>query len=151
MQKNEMNMIRHQKLWLKNQVGAAAVEFALIAIIFFSLLFGIIEFGRVLFTWNSAVEATRYGARVAVVCDIGSGAALSRMQEIMPNLVAANVVVTYEPSGCTKSTCQRVTVEIQGLNMTMMIPLFNVTLPVPAFETSLLRESLTSLSNPVCS
>jgi len=52
----------------KSQRGAAAVEFALVAIVFFMLLIGIVEMGRVLFTWNAAAEATRYGARVAVVC-----------------------------------------------------------------------------------
>jgi hypothetical protein len=119
------------------------------------LLLGIIEFGRVLFTWNSAVEATRYGVRVAVVCDIDSGAIVSRMQLIMPAVTAANVAVTYQPSACSQSTCERVKVKIQGLSVTPMIPFLNVTLPVPASETSLLRESLASSiggdPNPVCS
>ena len=48
----------------------AAVEFALVAALFFTLLIGIMEMGRVLFYWNSAAEATRLGARLAVVCDL---------------------------------------------------------------------------------
>lgn len=52
----------------KKQRGAAAVEFALIAMFFFAVLFGIIEFGRALFVWNSVQEVTRYVAREAVVC-----------------------------------------------------------------------------------
>lgn len=139
----------------KKQRGVAAVEFALIAIVFFTLLLGILEFGRVLFTWNSAVEATRYGARVAVVCNIDSGAVLYRMQQIMPSIKSANVGITYEPSGCNQNTCERVKVRLQGLSVTPMIPLLNTTLTVPAFETSLLRESLSSsidgTDNPVCS
>lgn len=150
-----MKMIQHQRCGLVNQGGAAIVEFALIAIVFFTLLLGIIEFGRVLFTWNSAVEATRYGVRVAVVCDIGSTAIVSRMQQIMPAITAANVVVTYEPSGCDQSNCERVKVKLQGLSVTPLIPLLNATLSVPSSETSLLRESLASsiggASNPVCS
>ncbi len=138
----------------RNQQGASAVEFALIAIVFFALLLGIIEFGRVLFTWNSAVEATRYGARVAVVCDLNSNAIVSRMQQILPSIQAANVVITYKNSagltGCSASTCERVYVRLQGLSITPMIPILNVTLTVPSFETSLLRESLSSASNPVC-
>lgn len=51
----------------KLQRGTAAVEFALIAIVFFTLLLGIIEFGRVLYVWNSAQEVTRRAAREAVV------------------------------------------------------------------------------------
>ena len=108
-----------------------------------------------LFTYNSAVEATRYGARVAVVCDIGSAAIVSRMQLILPAIAAANVAVTYEPTTCVQSTCERVKVKIQGLSVTPLIPVLNVTLPVPSSETSLLRESLASAiggaNNPVCS
>jgi Flp pilus assembly protein TadG len=137
------------------QEGAAAVEFALIAILFFSLLLGILEFGRVLFTYNAAVEATRYGARVAVVCDIGSSAIVSRMQLILPALATTNVAVTYEPTACVQNTCERVKVKIQGISVTPLIPVLNVTLPVPSSETSLLRESLANsiggASNPVCS
>jgi hypothetical protein len=55
-----------------NQRGAAMVEFALIAILFFMMLFGIIEFGRAFFTYNTLVEATRRGARVAAVCPISA-------------------------------------------------------------------------------
>ena len=51
----------------KGQRGTAAVEFALIAIVFFTLLLGIIEFGRVLYVWNSVQEVTRHAAREAVV------------------------------------------------------------------------------------
>jgi len=49
------------------QRGAAAVEFALIAVIFFGILFGILEFGRGLYVWNSVQEVTRCAARQAVV------------------------------------------------------------------------------------
>lgn len=51
----------------RRQRGAAAVEFALIALVFFTLLLGIIEFGRLLYLWNTTQEVTRYAAREAVV------------------------------------------------------------------------------------
>lgn len=50
------------------QRGAAAVEFALIVIVFLTLLLGIIEFGRFLYLWNTVQEVTRRAAREAVVC-----------------------------------------------------------------------------------
>lgn len=53
----------------QRQLGAAIVEFALVMSIFFMLLMGIFEFGRMLFTWNTAVEVTRRAARLAIVCD----------------------------------------------------------------------------------
>src|SRR4051794_7966741 len=47
--------------------GQALVEFALIAPIFFILLFGIIEGGRFLFYYETLNNATREGARFAIV------------------------------------------------------------------------------------
>ena len=131
----------------KHQRGAAAVEFALVAIIFFMLLIGIVEMGRVLFTWNAAVEATRYGARVAVVCDQTNKAAiLSRMQKIMPTLTDENVTVFYGS--------QQVSVSIQNVPVTTLIPVSAATLMVPPFTTSLPRESMMDAidgrPNPVC-
>jgi hypothetical protein len=49
------------------QRGAAAVEFALIATVFFTLLLGIFEFGRFMYLWSSSQEVTRRAAREAVV------------------------------------------------------------------------------------
>ena len=51
----------------RHQNGAAAVEFALIAIVFFTLLLGILEFGRLFYLYNTVQEVTRRAAREAVV------------------------------------------------------------------------------------
>ncbi len=148
----------------KRQNGAAVVEFALIAIVFFMLLIGIIEMGRVLFTWNAMVEATRYGARVAVVCGTNDAAILSRMQQIMPALTATNVSVTYTPSGCSVADCQQVSVSVQGVSISPLIPRPSPpdqpmqqtpwVLTVPPFTTTLPRESMLNAidghPNPVC-
>jgi hypothetical protein len=47
--------------------GQAMVEFALVAPIFFILLFGIIEAGRFIFYYETLSHATREGARYAIV------------------------------------------------------------------------------------
>lgn len=54
------------------QHGAAIVEFALVALIFFTLVLGIMEFGRMLFIWNTVQEVTRRAARTAVVSDFNT-------------------------------------------------------------------------------
>jgi Flp pilus assembly protein TadG len=41
------------------------VEFAIVASIFFSLIFGVIEGGRLLFTYHQVNHAAREGARYA--------------------------------------------------------------------------------------
>lgn len=59
--------MRQHKIIHKAQQGAAAVEFAFVAIVFFVLLLGIIEFGRFMYLWNTVQEVTRRAAREAVV------------------------------------------------------------------------------------
>lgn len=56
----------HHAPWQRQQ-GTSAVEFALVAIVFFTLLLGIIEFGRLFYVWNTVQEVTRHAAREAVV------------------------------------------------------------------------------------
>jgi Flp pilus assembly protein TadG len=47
--------------------GVAAIEFALVAMLFFTLLFSIIEFARLMYVYNSLQEVTRRAAREATV------------------------------------------------------------------------------------
>lgn len=42
-------------------------EFAIVAAVFFMIIFGIIEFGRLLYTHNALTDAARRGARYAVL------------------------------------------------------------------------------------
>ena len=60
-------MKTRQQNHTKTQLGAAVVEFGLVVILFFTLLLGIIEFGRFMYLWNSAQEVTRNAARMAAV------------------------------------------------------------------------------------
>jgi hypothetical protein len=61
------------------QRGAATVEFALLAIVFFMVLLGIMEFGRLIYVWNTVQEVTRHAAREAVVRDF-SGTEIAAIQ-----------------------------------------------------------------------
>lgn len=149
---------------VRAQRGAAIVEFAIVAILFFTLLLGIADFGRWLFTLNAASEATRLGARVAVVCDLNDTAVIDRMREILPQASAAQIQVTYYGSnpvapgtwsgGCSVGTCAGVTVRLQGASIPSVAWFLPISLPIPAFTTSLTRESLRSVidgsNNPIC-
>ncbi len=57
---------------IRQQRGAAAVEFAIVAPLLFMLIFGIFEFGRVWSQKNVYVGAAREGARFAAVNCNGS-------------------------------------------------------------------------------
>lgn len=132
----------------------AAIEFALVAGLFFSLLFGVMEMGRVLFYWNTATEATRLGARVAVVCNVSDAAVKAKMTDLFPMVPGNKIEVLYSPAGCGVETCAEVTVRIQPVPINTYIPLIPLTLNLPAFATTLPRESLASMidgvANPVC-
>ena len=146
------------------QKGVATVEFALIASLLFSLLFGVIEMGRILYYMNSAAEATRLGARVAVVCDMIDPkkpadptlkAITTRMQSMLPILAPSNIKIDYFPkkSLCTQATCESVKVTI-NLTVNTFIPFIPFTLNMPPYSTTLPRESLSSTgygNNALCS
>jgi Flp pilus assembly protein TadG len=47
--------------------GSAIIEFAFVAILFFMLIFGIIEFGRLMLMYHHVGNAAREGTRYAIV------------------------------------------------------------------------------------
>jgi TadE-like protein len=134
-----------------SQGGAAIVEFALVAIIFITLLIGIMEFGRWLFTLNAANEATRLGARLAVVCSIADEADIkTRMRQIAGGIPVTNMYIDYLPNGCNESNCKTVRVRLSGATFRPMVPLIGGSYAIPSFATTLPRELMNSAGNPVC-
>jgi len=145
------------------QSGATVVEFAITTALFFSLLLGITDFGRMLFTWNAAAEATRWGARAAVVCDkLTPDQVRDRMRKILPQLTDANIVINYyDPAGtinnaCDKASCKAVEVSLAGFTFDPISPFIPFGLiTVPDFRTYLPRESMEAVDaagdqNPAC-
>lgn len=128
----------------KRQSGATAVEFALVLIIFLTFLLGITDFSRMLFTWNAANEATRAGARYAVVCDDTGNSAqvLSKMQALLPQIQSINLA--WVPASCNATTCEGVTLTITNLDYQWISPIAGLAkLPairMPSFSTYLSRE-----------
>ena len=127
----------------RQMAGATTIEFALGLLVFLMLVLGIMDFARMLFTWNAANEATRAGARYAVVCDDTDQQALvlARMQALLPQITT--VSVAWTPVGCTAATCEGVTVGITGLNYQWISPIVGAAsplIPMPSFSTFLPRE-----------
>ena len=153
------NRGQHSQRGRRREGGATAVEFALVGLFVFSLMLGLVDFARWLFAFNSAVEATRYGARIATVCSQNAVGVKSRMLPFLPpgSTAATNITVTYlsgAASGCAVG--EVCAVEVRLTNIT--IPKFAWYLPgplaIPAFATTLPRESLETViggvNNPVC-
>lgn len=86
----------------RHQQGVAAVEFALVAMLFFTLLFAILEFGRLFYLQNAVQEVTRRAAREATVRWVTAGDEVRNLALFEaanlpagPEITAENIVIEY--------------------------------------------------------
>jgi Flp pilus assembly protein TadG len=143
----------------KSEKGQSLVEFALVTLFFFTLLFGITEFGRALWTWNSIVQATRTGARYAVVeaptsddmqimkvVAYNDPNATSSNTPVVPGLSETNVRVRYLNNDGTvaanKNLADLIEVSVINFQFNFLVPLFGSRISLPSFTTSLPLEGL---------
>ncbi len=139
------------------QTGLSTVEFAIVALVLFMMMFGVIEFGRGFFVASALDEATRRGARMAVVCPINDPAifqAAAFNNTLIPDLDASDISVEYLDSGgglvgnpadpTGFRLIRYVRVRVVGYQHQMLIPVFTALAPffMPEFATVLPRESL---------
>ncbi len=153
---------------IRTQWGAHTVEFAIISSMFFVLLFAAIEFGRLMFTWNTLDEASRRAARVAVVCPIEHSAirrvalfAVSGVNDdihddngyhsaVLPDFVEANIQIDYLDAAGTPLSdplgsyldIAFVRSAVVAYRHRLIIPFFVREFELPPFITVLPRESL---------
>ena len=133
------------------QRGAAMVEFALIASIFLMLALGVMEFGRWMFTLNAASEATRWGARLAAICDVNDAVIKEKMRSILSGVDDTQISISYAPANCSAASCRTVEVKLVNVYFTPLLPFMGIEIPVPPFTTTLTRELMNSAGNPACS
>ena len=135
------------------QQGASTVEFALLAAFggFLLVLIGIFELGRIMYTFNTASEATRLGARTAIVCDAGDERIKSAMMALLPSLSVDQIDISYRPSGCAASAtaaraaCTSVTVSLNSsAQLSTVIPFVPLSINIPPFTTTMTREAMDS-------
>ena len=149
----------------RTQRGQTLVEFALVVMMFLVVMFGLLEFARALWTWNTIVQATRAGARFAVVetpnplnndaiknyvvylNSTGTG------DPVLPGLATSNVTVNFRKillgTGAYDTTplpskfqADVVQVSITGYNFNFVVPIFGTSITLPAFTTTLAIEGL---------
>jgi len=96
-----MIIIKKIPNYLKDQSGATAVEFALVAILFLTFVFGIIEAGRMFWTWNTLQYSVEQAARYALVNPDALSTEIeqviiSNMQgiQVNPNNMTATITTT---------------------------------------------------------
>jgi Flp pilus assembly protein TadG len=140
----------------KNERGAALVEFAIVGTIFLTVVFGVLEFGRLLYTHNALRDAARRGVRYATVRknDTAGQTAVKNTvvygdpnanpataTPVLSGLTTANVVIEYQNyNGLELSS--RATVSITGYQFRFNVPFFGGNINMPDYRTSLPGESV---------
>lgn len=139
-----------------NQRGAALFEFAIVATVFLTMLFGVIEFGRFFWTHNALRDAARKGARYATIRknDAAGIQAVKYMvvygdpnanpataMPVAPGLTSSNVAVEYQNyNGVLLSS--RASVSIVNYQFQFAVPFVGGTTTMPSYRTSLPGESV---------
>lgn len=117
----------------RGERGSELVELAFVSLLFFALVFGIMEFGRAIWIYDTVAHLAREGARYAIVRGAESGRATSAGEVEtyvqgraagMTNLV---VTTTWEPDNEPGSVVQ-VRVEQTFLPIVPLLPLPSMTL-----------------------
>lgn len=140
------------------QYGVTTVEFAIIGTLMMMVVFGIIEFGRALYTINVLTEAARRGARMAAVCPIGDPKPASvaifdsgnGTSSVISGLTTANIQIQYLDSSGNAvgspasnfSAIRYVQVGIVNFALPLYIPVILPTLHLSGFTATMPRESL---------
>lgn len=142
----------------KTERGASLLEFAIAATVFLTVLFGILECGRLLWTHNALKDGARKGARYATLRrkDAAGILAVQKMviygdpfanpataSPIVTGLTTGDVSVTYNNSNPDNGIqlSDRATVSITGYQFRFAIPLVGGTLTMPNYRTSMPGES----------
>lgn len=149
----------------KRMRGVYVVEFAIIGLLLFVLLFGVLEMGRVYFTVNGLDEVVRRGARLAAVCDIRDVRILRRAMFNDINDAGASSLIGYldssdltlvyldengavvaSPDDLVNATGFRairyVQLRVDNFPYQSFIPGFGGVFTLPVFRATIPRESL---------
>jgi Flp pilus assembly protein TadG len=102
---------RSKSLWRRPSRGAATIELAVVAPLLFLLIFGVVEFGRVVMVRQSLTNAARVGSRRAALATTGSAddaeaAVYNYLQNVIPD-AGETVTVDVSPeelAGITPGT-----------------------------------------------
>jgi Flp pilus assembly protein TadG len=112
----------------RNRRGAAVVEFAVVAPVFFLLVFGMIEFGRMVMVQQLLTNAAREGARVGVLDSSTSTEVSNAVKSYLTAAKINNPTITCTPTNPSSATYG------QPVTVTVSIPFNQVSwLPSPMF------------------
>ena len=142
----------------------------MVALLFFMVIIGIIEFGRLLYTHNALTDATRRGARFAVINKGATEADKLKVADyvvygtnvtydddgnptsapLINGLTREMVEINYEgadldgdpdtPPSNFGSNLGTATISIEGYEFNLSIPVVSRNIPMPTYTTTLIAE-----------
>lgn len=140
--------MRYIKSFNSDERGSTLVEYSIAALVFLTSMFAVMEFGRALWVHNALSDATRRGARYAVLNSTGNIAQVKNVvvygdpaggtKSIVPNLSTSDVTVTYSDMAVNKGSA---TVSINSYQFQFVIPIVGTSITMPKYTTSLTGES----------
>jgi Flp pilus assembly protein TadG len=166
----------HRRVTNKTERGTTMAEFALIAAVFFMIIFAIIEFGRLFYTHNALTDAARRGARYAALhkevdvdcvknvvvygeTHVNASTCAPTGPALINGLTTTKVSVTYQgadddnnpstPPTSYGSNLGTVTVSITNYMFNLSIPFARQTLTMPKYTTTLTAESAGEEPSPI--
>jgi Flp pilus assembly protein TadG len=89
---------RPYRLFRKKRLAAAAVEFAVVAPIFLLLVFGMIEYGRMVMVYQILTNASREGARAAVLDGATTSSVSTSVNTYLTDAFISGATVTVAPN-----------------------------------------------------
>lgn len=139
----------------RRERGTTLLEFAIAATVFLTVMFGVVEFGRCLWTHNALSDAARRGARYAInhpeaaaedVKKVAVYGDLNGTKPLVDNLSTTNVKVNYANYKVGEGT---VTVKITDYQFQFVVPLVGTTITMPNYTTTLTGESIGYEPKPI--
>jgi len=150
--------------------GVYVVEFAIVGLLLFIVLFGVLEMGRLFFTVNALNETVRRGARLAAVCEIHEPRILRRAifnaaedsgaSSLIANLETADLTLVYldesgaaianpaQASAAGFNAIRYVQLRVENFTFDLLIPGLSGVITLPPFSSTLPRESLGRHAEP---
>ncbi len=118
----------------KRRRGAAAVEFALVAPVLFLVIFGIVEVGRAIMVQQLLTNASREGARHAVIESSTSGEVVQLIQEYLNYCSISHAEIQITPENlATLGPGDSVSVGIKvPLDKVSWVPIMNLNIIMSA-------------------
>ena len=118
------------RLCRKERRGAAVVEFAVVAPVFFLLVFGMIEFGRMVMVQQIITNASREGARIGVLDGATTSGVTSTVTDYLTGSGIDGASVTVVPDPPDQAGWG------EPVTVTVDVPFSQVSwLPAPMFVT----------------